>query len=417
MIKLVKSKIIYGFPVLRHRNFRYFWYGQCLNSIIYWVQTTALQWLVYSLTSSPFLLGLLGGVQFAPYLVLSLHAGVFVDRFAKKRILITTQIIMMLQPFILAILIWTNHIQYWHILALVALKGCADTLDLPTRQSFFIELVGKDDILGATALNSAVSNIARIIGPAISGIIMAFSRTFFCFLLSGMLSIPILFLLFAIKTESKHIRNITNNVVSEILDGIKYIAENKVLSGAILSMLAVGTFALNISVLIPVFAKDVLGKEAGGFSSLLSAMGIGAVIAAVYLSIKAKNKPNKKGLYGSAVLLSTFLIVLGFVHHYYLAMIALVCFGFCNSFFLVVVNSIIQLTSSDQYRGRTMSIYILAFYGTGLAGNLFAGFLIEKYGANIGFFVFGTATVICIGMILLYLRDKADTGYKESIKG
>ncbi|HBE79624.1 MAG TPA: MFS transporter, partial [Firmicutes bacterium] len=162
-----------SFSALKHRNFRYFWFGQCISLLGTWVQRTAQLWLVYSLTRSPFLLGILGVFQFGPMLLFSIFAGPLVDRFSKKRLLIITQSILMIQAFILAALIWTGHVRYWHILVLAMIMGFVNTIDMPTRQSFIIEMVGKEDLLSGVALNSAIVNLAKIVGPAISGIAIA----------------------------------------------------------------------------------------------------------------------------------------------------------------------------------------------------------------------------------------------------
>lgn len=407
MIENAKKILNKGFPALTHRNFRYFWTGQCVSLIGTWVQRTAQQWLVYSMTKSPFLLGILGVFQFAPTLIFSLFAGVFVDRFPKKKILLTTQTIMMTQAFLLAFLVWTGLVRYWHILLLAALLGMVDTFDIPTRQSFFIELVGKEDLMGAIALNSASVNGARIIGPALSGLLMAYLGTAFCFFLNGLSFIAVLCGLTAVKTYSAHIRERGGSVLSETWAGLKHIAGSRTLSGAILTMLAVGTFAMNTNVLIPVYAKQILHRQAAGYSFLLSAMGFGSFIGALFVSARAKRGPKKKILFGSALSICLILLLLGLVRQYYLAIIILAVFGFSSLMFMTTTNSTIQLNADDQYRGRVMSVYNLAFLGTTPIGNLYAGFVSEKLGVNFGFFACGIAALLLVAGIILVMRKKA----------
>ena len=192
---LVINSLKRTFPALKYRNFRYFWFGQCISLIGTWMQITAQQWLVYTMTKSALLLGLLGVVQFGPIMCLSLFAGVFVDRYNKKLILIFTQISSMIQALALAILVWSGHIVYWEVLVLAALLGLANTLDMPARQSFMPDLVEKKDLRSAIGLNMAVFNSARIIGPGLSALLMARFSAGLLFFLNGISFIPVIFFL------------------------------------------------------------------------------------------------------------------------------------------------------------------------------------------------------------------------------
>ena len=400
----LSEKLVQSFPALGHQNFRYFWFGQCISLMGTWMQRTAQQWLVYSLTQSPFLLGLLGVFQFAPTLLFSLFAGVFVDRFPKKSILIFTQSMMMIQAMILAILVWSGEIRYWQVLALAAILGCVDTFDVPTRQSFFIELVGKDDLTGAIALNSASVNLARIIGPALSGLLMLGWGIAFCFFFNGLSFIAVLAGLLAIQVADRQIRAKQGRLLAETWAGLRYIAQDKTLTSSVLVMLAVGTFAMNTNVLVPVLAKEILHQQAGGFSLLLSAMGGGSLVAAVALSYKSQKTPRPKILFGSGVFLCLVLMSICLVNTYLPAMILLAVFGFFSMIFLSTVNSTLQLNSSDQFRGRTMSVYSLAFLGTTPIGNFFAGAVTEKFGIRFGFLACGSLTVILVAGIIFRLQ-------------
>ena len=400
------AKLANSFAALRHRNFRYFWIGQCISLLGTWMQRTAQLWLVYSITKSPFLLGILGVFQFGPMLLFSLFAGSLVDRFPKRTLLIITQTILMLQAFVLAFLVWAGHVRYWHILVLAALMGLVNTIDMPTRQSFIMELVGKADLLSGVALNSAIVNLAKILGPAISGVAIVSLGTASCFFLNGVSFIAVIIGLFCITTDAGAVRRNSGNILTEAWAGVRYIIASPVLLRAILVMLAVGTFAMNSDVIIPVFAKEVVHQGANGYGCLLAAMGIGSLIGAVLVSIRSGKGPRGRLLFGSAVLECFFYVILGFVQDYLPAMAVLVILGFCSVVFMTTANSTVQLNSGDEYRGRTMSVYTLAFAGTTPIGNFFAGSVTEKLGAGAGFFACGFVTLLCIAALLLWIWEK-----------
>jgi MFS family permease len=361
-----------------------------------WMQRTAQQWLVYTLTNSPFKLGLLGVCQFGPMLLFSLFAGVFVDKFPKKKVLIFTQTILMLQAFILAALVFTNTVRYWHVFILAAVLGLTNTLDMPTRQSFFVELVGREHLMNAIALNSTIVNIARIIGPAVSGVIMVKAGTAFCFLLNGLSFIAVLSGLFMIKPETVNIRKKRGNIFKDIGDGLKYILNNDKLLKAALLMLIVGTFAMNNDVMIPVFAREVLHKQAGGYSLLLSTAGAGSLIGALLVVTKSRRGPKIKVLILSSICTSVLLMSLLLVHNYFATAVLIAGTGFFNIIFLTTTNSTMQLNSDDEYRGRVMSVYTLVNAGTTPFGNFFAGTVTENLGAGMGFFMCGFVTIIMV---------------------
>jgi len=403
-LSVIKRNFVDNFPALKEKNFRYFWTGQCVSLLGTWVQRTAQQWLVYSLTKSPLLLGLLGVVQFTPMLLFSLFAGVFIDRFNKKRVLIVTQSIMMLLAFILSFLIWRGTIQYWHVLVVAGIMGCVNTVDMPTRQSFIPELVGKKNIVNAIGLNSSVFNVARIVGPAIAGYVMVRFGTALCFFFNGISFIAVIVGIVLIKPTHACMRNQSGKIFSDVKEGLKYVKSNKIILAAVLSMFVVGTFSMNSDVIIPVFATIVLHKGAEGYSILLSIMGVGSLIAALTIATRSRKGPSKKLLYGSSILVCLFQIVLLFTHSYLISSMLLAAVGFFTVAFATSVNSTIQLNTSDDYRGRVMSVYSLATNGTTPIGNLFTGAITEKFGPNFGFFGCGFVTLIFMIPVLWLLK-------------
>ena len=246
-----------AFPALANPNFRYFWFGQSISFLGTWMQRAAQQWLVYTLTKSALLLGFLGVAQFAPVLLFSLFAGAFIDRYPKKKIIYITQTALLTQALILSALVWTGHIRYWQVLVLATIMGFANTMDIPARQSIIIELVGKKNLTNAIALNSAIVNLARIAGPALSALLMANFGASFCFLFNGISFIPAIIGLYMTNPMTNHIGNKKQEAFfTSIIEGLKYILAKPVLLAAITSMLAVGTFALNMELIFPMKKKE-----------------------------------------------------------------------------------------------------------------------------------------------------------------
>ncbi|AJA47147.1 major facilitator superfamily protein [Clostridium pasteurianum DSM 525 = ATCC 6013] len=401
-IKKLSNKLIENFPALKYKYFRYFLAGQCVSLMGTWIQRTAQQWVFYSITKSAFLLGILGVFQFTPMLLFSLFAGVFVDRFPKKKLLLITQFLQMLQAFVFAILILSGHIKYWHVLILAGIYGIVQTFDMPTRQSFFIELVGKEDLISAIGMNSTIVNIARILGPAISGIILLKLGPVFCFAINGFSFIAVMIGLMSIKSYQVNIRKQNCNIIKDIIDGLKYIKSQKVILTSVILMLIVGTFAFNNEVIIPVYVKEVLHKSAGVYSTLLTASGIGALIGSVKFASNKKRRSNV--IFTSALILSMCLIIQGFIHTYYISILILTAYGFFNIIFMASVNSTIQINSSDEYRGRAVSVYSLVLVGTTPIGNLFAGTVGQYLGANMSFLSCGIITLVLMSIMFFYLK-------------
>lgn len=398
----VKNKLNNPFISLIHKNFRYYWIGMCISLIGTWMQNIAQPWLAYSLTKSPFLLSLIGTLQFTPVLIFSLFAGVFVDKFSQKHIILFTQSASLVITLILAILVFSGKIQYWHILIMAALLGVVNAVDMPSRQAFIIELIDKKYLMNAVALNSMAFNLARIIGPTIAGIIMGYAGIAACFFINSISFGAVLISLFFIKPisiEKKYKKDI--KILNEIKDGLKYIYHKDILLYTLLVMAIVGTFAPNFNVLIPVFAKEILKQNETGFGILMSFMGFGSFSGAIFIASLNKSGPKRFIIYIVPLIIGLFLTVTGFTNLYLMTGMALVITGFFFIIFSSSSNSTLQINSSNEYRGRVMSVYTLVFAGSTPIGNLYAGFLAEHFGARIGFA--GCGIIIILLMIPVYL--------------
>ena len=399
----VKKKFNNPFVSLRHKNFRYYWIGMCISLIGTWMQNIAQPWLAYSLTKSPFLLSLIGTLQFTPVLIFSLFAGVFVDKFSKKHILLFTQSASLVITLILAILVWNDKIQYWHILLMATALGVVNALDMPSRQSFIIELIDKKYLMNAVALNSMAFNLARIVGPAVAGIVMGYAGIAACFFINSISFGAVLISLFFIKAipiEKKPKKD--TKMLKEIKDGLKYIYHKDILLYTLLVMAIVGTFAPNFNVLVPVFAKEILNQNETGFGILMSSMGIGSFIGAIFMASLSKTDPKRFVIYIVPLIIGALLIVTGFTNIYLMTGISLAITGFFFITFSSSSNSTLQINSSNEYRGRVMSVYTLVFAGSTPIGNLYAGFFAEHFDARIGFAACGAIIILLMIPVYVY---------------
>lgn len=405
LVKYSKSMVRHNFPALTHDNFRIYWLGQCVSLIGTWMQSIGQTWLVFSLTGSPLLLGLLGAIQFLPITVFSLFAGVVIDKYPKKKILLITQFISMILAFTLSALVFTHTVKYEYVLILALILGFTNTIDMPTRQSFTIEMAGKEDLMNAIALNSATFNLARILGPAIGALVMASFGAGWCFLLNGFSFMAVLVSLFKIAVKPYVRKKVSdNNMLKEIKDGLKYIAGEPALLQTILMVLIIGIFVFNFNVLIPVFAKNVLHQGEKVYGLLMSSLGVGSLCGALMVSVKSKSGPNIKVLIGSSVIVSIMLILVSFTKTYYSTAILLVIIGIFNIWFSTTANSTLQIKAKDEYRGRVMSVYSLVFAGASPIGNMFAGLTTERFGANTAFLLSGVSALVLIILLRLLFK-------------
>ncbi|SEP46247.1 MFS transporter [Propionispora vibrioides] len=397
-----KSRFSNPFIALKHKNFRYYWIGMCVSLIGTWMQNIAQPWLAYTLTNSPFLLSLIGILQFTPMLLLALFAGVIVDKASKKKILIFTQSASLVITLILAILVWTGKIQYWHILLMATAMGIVNTIDMPSRQALVIELVGKEDLMNGIALNSMAFNLARIIGPAVAGLVMGYVGLAACFFINSISFAAVLASLYLIKLKPAEIKPQNNSDVwEEIKDGLTYIYHKDSLLYTIIILTIVGTFAPNFNVLVPVFAKEVLHQNEAGFGILMSFLGAGSFLGAMFIATLSKSGPKKFIIYGVPFIIAMALIVTGYIDVYLLTGLSLAVTGFFFIMFTSSANSTLQLNSSNEYRGRVMSVYTLVFAGTTPFGNFYAGLFAEHFNARVGFAACGM--IIIVLMLLLYM--------------
>lgn len=398
--------IMRAFPALSHVPFRWFWGGQIISMVGTWTQNIGQAWLVLQLTNSPFLLGLVSAMQFLPMLMFSLHAGAWIDRMPKRRIIILTQTTLMMLAFILAALVGTGLIRYWMLLILAFCLGLANTVDVPARQAFVIELASRKDLTNAIALNSAVFNGARIVGPAVAGIIMGAWGPTWCFLINGLSFVGVIAILAFLPVIPQGCKAAVKqgNVWTEIKEGLSYIRMTPAILLGITMLGFLSAIAMNFNVLVPVMAKMELNQQALGYGVLMSAMGFGALIGALTVAMRSGSKPQWKTLFTGAIGLAVFSIILGLQSKYWAAALVLAFMGWSMITFSASVNSLIQMTVQNEFRGRVMSVYSLVFGGMTPIGSFYAGSLAHLWGARMTFLFSGILSIIFLAGIFIQLK-------------
>ena len=387
-----------GLRALRHRNFRLFWSGQLISLIGTWMQQVAQAWLVLTLTNDPFMLGLVATFQFAPVLVFGLFGGIVADSLPKRRTLLVTQSTAMTLAFVLAALVATHTVQVWHILILALLLGCSNAVDMPTRQSFFVEMVGREDIGNAVALNSAIFNSARIIGPAVAGLTIGAFDISIAFFLNGLSFLAVLASLLAMRESELGgvVRMVmprsVGAVVENLAEGLRYVRQTRIVLLAVGVVGLVATAGMNFSVVMPSLARDVLGTGAQGFGFLMAASGVGSLAAALVIAFG--RRPGIRVLIGGAAVLGVLEVVLAASRSMPLSLVAMFGIGAGGIAMAMTANTAIQLAVPDPLRGRVMSVYTTVFAGSTPVGGLAFGALARAFGAASAVFVGGAAVLV-----------------------
>lgn len=385
------------FPAMSEVHFRRFWLSQWVALIGLWMQLTAQQWLVYSLTRSPLLLGLLGVAQFGPIMLFSLPAGVLVDRIAKRSLVRFTQAAYCAQALLLALLVFTGWVNYYNVLFLAFLYGCIQTIDTPARQSYVAELVQPQNLRSAISMNSANFNVARMIGPAIAAVVMAKYGAGWLFFANAVLMIPVLWTYWNLPIVGEpKAKEQAQTPLSDMRDGISYATHNMPVYSTLIVLFIISTFIMNYNVIAPVYADLVLHRGVTGFGLITSAVGVGSFTAALLSASLADGRPSARLLFGSALTATSLLFILALFDSFYLALGMFAVFGFFVLTFLISANTLVQMNTELAYRGRILSLYSLVFLGATPPGNLLTGWLIEWLGVR-----FGIMTCALLSFLLL----------------
>ncbi len=378
-----------GLRALSHRDFRLFWTGQLISLIGTWMQSLGQSWLIVELTNSPFKLGLISTLQFTPILLFSLFAGALADRLPKRRLLVITQSTLMLLAFVLSVLVYTKAIQYWHVAVMATILGMVNTLDVPLRQAYVVEMVGKEDLGNAIALNSAIFNGGRLLGPAVAGILVAKYGVATAYLMNGVSFIAVILALLAIRSEGLPRPRQDRSMVQDIKEGIAFVLATPRVMLLMGVLMVVSVFVINYNVLVPVLAKVGLGMEAQGFGLLMSSLGAGALVGSLLLAFTSRRQPPLGLVLGAALTMCVATMSMWGVRSMYGVMPLLFVIGFAQILFTANCNTAIQTTTPDALRGRVMSLYNLVFAGVAPAGALLSGTLTETFGPWDGYLIDG----------------------------
>ncbi len=345
------------------------------------MQATAQGWLVYDLSGSPFLLGLVGLATALPVLFFSLWGGVVADRFPKKRLLMISQAAALLQAAALAVLAYTGNVEVWHVVVLAFVLGTVNAFDAPTRQAIVSEMVDRDDLMNAVALNSMAFNTARIAGPALAGTLTAVVGVNVCFLINAVSFLPLLAGLALLKTASPAHGRRRGSPVSDVVEGLTWVARHRQSRGLVCLTAAASLFAYPFVLLMPVIAREMLHTGAGGYGGLLAATGVGALLGGFTLATLDHRVSRGRFLLAGAVVLPAALIALAASGSYPLSVAILVVLGWGMVAQNVTVNTILQTGTPEALRGRVMSLFTLVLMGLVPLGSLQAGTLAEQFGA------------------------------------
>ena len=388
----------------RHRDFRLFWGGQLVSLVGTWMQSVGQSWLVLELTGSPLQLGLVTALQFIPVLFLSPIGGALSDRFPKRRIILLTQTAMMGQAFALAALVWTGRVRYWHVAVLAAIYGLGRAADIPARQAYVTDLVGKPDVPNAVALNSLVFNTARIVGPAVAGLLIARFGVAAAFFLNGLSFVAVIGALLATRTAGDPEPAGRLGLREGVWGAVDYAARTPTIAFTLGLLVITSLLVINFNVLVPLVARDVLNEGAHGFGLLMSSLGVGAVVAGLGLAVLRQSQPPLWLLAGSAAILSVGTASLSLVGHFAATSALLVVLGCFQIVFSTGCNTTLQLETPDALRGRVMGLYALAFAGMTPFGSLLVGVLAEHLGVRAACALGGGAGLLAVAALVMIGR-------------
>src|SRR5436309_1120690 len=387
---------------LKHRNFQLFIAGQLVSLIGTWMQTTAQLWLVYDLTHSPALLGIFGFANQIPMLVLASVGGYVGDRYSRHRGVIATQTISMVLAFILAGLTLSHHIREWSLIAITFLVGIVNAFDVPIRQAFFVEMVGKEDLPNAIALNSSIFNGARVVGPAIAGFAIAWLGEGWCFFLNGLSFVAVIVALLMMKIPKTEMRPADESPLKSLVQGFQFAMSDLPIRSTLLLLSVLSLFGLQYSVFMPIYAQDILKGNARTLGLLMSSAGVGAVLGALHFAARTHYKGLARWIAATSTTCSVCLILFSQAKTFWLCVAVLFVVGSAATSQMAATNTLIQNRVPDELRSRVMAVYATMFMGVQPIGALLAGGLAKRIGAPFALTVFGS--LVLLGSLIFIVR-------------
>jgi len=387
------SKIKLALRALRHRNYRLFFAGQLISLIGTWMQNIAQSWLVYRLTGSSFLLGSIGFASQIPIFLLAFVGGTVADRFNRHRVIIGAQAASMILALALALLTLTDTVQIWHIFVLSALLGVVNAFDMTARQAFVVQLVNKDDLMNAIALNSTAFNGARVMGPAVAGLLIAAIGEGWCFFANGISYVAVLAGLMLMKLEPQKTIARSTSALSNVLEGLDFVCRTRPIRAVLLLVGLVSLFGMSYSVLMPIFADRILQGGPRGLGILMGSTGLGALTGSFFLASRSGTRGLGKMIASACTGFASGLLLFSVSRHFWLSALFLVPVGFSLMVLMACANTLIQLMVPDSLRGRVMATHVWVFMGMGPFGSLLAGSIAAHLGVS--------ATILMGGLFCL----------------
>jgi MFS family permease len=394
-----------AFRALRHRNFRLFFVGQLISLIGTWMQMVAQSWLVLKLSNSPLMLGIVSFAGFMPIVLVALFAGVVVDHVDRRRLIIGAQTLLMISAFVLGILTWAGVVKVEYVIVLAALNGFVSSFDMPGRQAFVVEMVGREDLPNAIAMNSMIFNGARMIGPAIAGLSIAVIGVTGCFMLNGVSYLAVLWSLFQMELPRRERREFGATMMRQVRLGLAYVWQHRPTLWLLVLVAINMGIGMQYSVLIPVFARDLLKVGPHGYGFLMAAQGLGAVISAIVMNSRSTApKALRQNLVFGIFCMAFATAGFGLSTWMWLSLLTQLLIGVGLMNHMVTTNTLLQLFVSDELRGRVMSIYTLSFIGTAPIGSLTVGYIGEHYSPRTAVMVCAAFSLMCGFLLLTKLK-------------
>lgn len=368
------------FAIFKNRSYALYFGGQFVSLVGTWMQQVALAWFTYTLTNSPLMLAVVGASSQLPSLLVMPFAGVFADRLDRKKVIVVTAILSMIEASILAFLTLTNQIQVWHLIALGLFAGVINAFDMPTRSAYVYDLVERpEDLPSAIAMNSTLMNITRLIGPALAGFVVAMLGTGMCFLINALSYIGVLWALLAIKTESTAKTKEAKSVINELIEGFNYVRNSAPVRSLIMHLGIFGVGGMAYAMLLPVYVKHI-GGDSNTLGYLMSASAIGSLCGTLFLASRKSVLGLGRWIVASSFGYSIFLMIFAFTTNFWAALLVLPIIGACMMLQMASINTILQTIVDEDKRGRTMSLFTMAFMGAAPIGSLAAGAIADRIG-------------------------------------
>jgi MFS family permease len=377
-----------GFVAMRHPNYRRYWFGQIGSLIGAWMQSVALPWLVLLLGGSPFQLGMVMAFMFGPSLFLAPLGGVLADRLDKRRALIGLNVVAMIQASTLFVLAFTGMVEIWHVYALALVAGFVNAAEMPVRQAFVAELVPREDLTNAIALSSSSFNLSRVIGPAIAGVIIAAFGVASNFGINAVSYVSVIAGLLLIDSRLLHRAARPDrfpSIRASLGEGLRHARVTPTILWPLVLLGGIAALAMNFQTLLPLFTRDALGLDSGGYGALFATMGAGSLLGSLTLAFATSQRPMLRYIIGGGAVFLALAFALGFVRSPWLAFPLVAGIGMASMLMINTINVTIQNSVPDALRGRVMSLYVTVFAGSAPLGGLVAGALAERWGAATAF--------------------------------